>query len=173
MLTTVENRSYTRTDTFNRLRPDLAVQEILFQVPAMPAPRQQPTERSALPRLGVLAAMAGVMLGGQLVSEARASCGDYLHSNSTAAMTTPIESGDSKPAGTPAESPCQNGHCDNAPSPMPVPPAPAPTSQNDEVSDVGWTAVDGSPSASARLDDSGDDRGRPGHRSRIERPPRG
>ena len=66
----------------------------------MPASRQQPIERSSLPRLGVLAATAAVMLGGQLVSEARASCGDYLHSNSTSAVTTPIESGDRDPAGT-------------------------------------------------------------------------
>ena len=133
--------------------------------------QQQPTKRPALPRLGVLAAVAAVMMGGQL--EAEASCGDYLHSNATAAASSPIESGDSEPADGPAESPCQHGHCDSVPRPIPVPSAPAPTSHNDEVSDVGRTTVDESSGASALLDDFGDDRGRPGHRSRIERPPRG
>ena len=141
----------------------------------MSAPRNHITVRSGLPRLGVLAAVAVLMLGGRLVSEAEASCGDYLHSKSTVAVTAPIESGDTVPADTPAESPCQHGHCDNAPPPIPVPsaPAPAPTSHNDEVSDVGRTAVDGSSSAAVRLDDSGDDHGQAGHRLRIERPPRG
>ena len=111
------------------------------------------------------------MLGGQLDSEAKASCGDYLHSN--AATASPTESSDSEPADFPAESPCQHGQCDSVPPPMPVPPAPAPTSHNDKVSDVGRTTVDESSCASDLLDDSGDDRGRPGHRSRIERPPRG
>jgi len=173
MLTTVENRSYTRTDTFNRPRPDRVEQETSSQVSPMPAPRHQTTVRSALPRLGVLAAVAGLMLGGRLVSEAEASCGDYLHSKSTGAVTAPIESGDTVPSDTPAESPCQHGRCDNPPPPIPVPSAPAPTSHNDEVSDVGRTAVDGSSSAAVRLDDSGDDRGQAGHRLRIERPPRG
>ena len=132
---------------------------------------QQPGKRPALPRLGVLVAVAAVMLGGQLDSEAKASCGDYLHSN--AATASPTASSDSEPAAFPAEFPCQHGQCDSVPPPMPVPPAPAPTSHNDKVSDVGRTTVDEASCASDLLDDSGDDRGRPGHRSRIERPPRG
>ena len=50
------------------MRPDLTAREFLCQVPAMIPSQQQPTKRPALPRLGVLAAVAIPKLGGSIDS---------------------------------------------------------------------------------------------------------
>ena len=123
---------------------------------------------SRLPRWGEVVVVAGLVLCGVGVSQARASCGDYLHGGPT--TTDPAGA---RPLGTPVQSPCSHGRCDRAPAPMPAPPAPAPNPVSDDVTVVVRMLTSHLPGDSTRLDRVSRERTRPGHPSRIDRPPRG
>jgi len=128
----------------------------------------QNTVWSRLPRWREVLVIAGLVLGGVEISQARASCGDYLHNGPTTTDPT-----GAKPLDTPAQSPCSHGRCDRAPAPMPVPAAPAPNPVSDDVTVVAWPLTSHLPGDSTRLDRVTQERIRPGHFSRIDRPPRG
>jgi hypothetical protein len=126
------------------------------------------SERSKLRRWQRVLAVAGVLLLGAEVSEARASCGDYLHNGSTASSTAAAGS-----PHVPAQSRCKYGRCEGDPIPTRVPPAPVQNAPTDDVTDVEWTTAYHSTRQSSRLDRATLDPTRPGHPVRIDRPPRG
>ena len=115
---------------------------------------------------GVLV-VAAVTLFGTGLSQARASCGDYLHSGPTTSKS-PV----AKPMEMPSPSPCSHGRCDKGPTPMPIPSAPVPAPVIDDLATMGWSLPGRLIATPTRYDRDLRDLARPGYPSRIDRPPR-
>ncbi|MBO09579.1 MAG: hypothetical protein CMJ68_02325 [Planctomycetaceae bacterium] len=111
--------------------------------------------------------VATVTLFGTGLSQARASCGDYLHSGPTTSQS-PV----TKPIELPSRSPCSHGRCDKRPAPMPIPSAPVPAPVTDDLATMGWSLPGRLTAGPVRFGRDSRDPARPGHPSRIDRPPR-
>ena len=158
-------RMHTVTPRFSRSR---SPQDQAQPATDMSTSNLQHTERSQRRRWHRMLAVAGVLLLGAELSQARASCGDYLHNGSTTSESTRAGS----PQAT-LPSPCEHGRCDSDPIPTPLPPATPPNTPTDDVTDVEWTRRGHSHPQTCRLDRDLLDPARPGHPVRIDRPPRG